>query len=417
MRLATMFSTALISSAILFAHSAMATNGYFRVGFSANSIAMAGATTATAQDALAGASNPALANLIDNNYTVALSIFSPDRGFTVEGAEPSLAQPGEFALATGEVRSDGDIFLIPSFGYQRQLNDKFSVNIMVYGNGGMNTDYSESVFYAGATGVDLSQLFLNMAFAYEIAPATHLGFAPIVAYQAFEAQGVQSFAPFSQDAENLSDKGHDSAVGYGYRVGVLHQFSDAFAVGISYQSEIDFQEFDDYKGLFAENGSFDVPESYNLGFSYTHANYLVALDYQRINYSDIASIGNPLMPNLGSSLLGSDNGAGFGWQDMDIYKLGVAINGSSNNTYRAGISYGEQPIPDSEVLFNILAPGVQEWHITAGYEFESKGTDYAVTLMYSPSQKVKGRNPLYQSQTQTIELEMSQLELTLGASF
>ena len=36
-------------------------------------------------------------------------------------------------------------------------------------------------------------------------------------------------------------------------------------------------------------------------------------------------------------------------------------------TWRAGYSYGSQPIPDREVLFNILAPGVEEQHLTFGF--------------------------------------------------
>ncbi|KZZ56425.1 hypothetical protein A3762_11050 [Oleiphilus sp. HI0125] len=42
-----------------------ATNGYFRLGYNANSIAMSCASTARTQDAIAGSSNPALALNID----------------------------------------------------------------------------------------------------------------------------------------------------------------------------------------------------------------------------------------------------------------------------------------------------------------------------------------------------------------
>jgi long-chain fatty acid transport protein len=33
---------------------------------------------------------------------------------------------------------------------------------------------------------------------------------------------------------------------------------------------------------------------------------------------------------------------------------------------RAGFSHGQQPIPDNQTLFNILAPAVVEDHITVG---------------------------------------------------
>lgn len=394
-----------------------ATNGYFRVGHSPNSIAMAGATSAKAQDTMASTYNPALTAEIEDGVTVALSFFSPDRGFEVTGASPMLANPGEFALSLGEVRSDSELFLIPAFAYKQSLNDDWALSVSVYGNGGMNTDYSESVFYAGKTGVDLMQLFVNTTFSFTINENSHIGFAPILAYQVFEANGVGSFAPYSQDASKLSNNHHDSATGYGFRIGYQQDLSHWASVGISYQSKINFDAFDDYSGLFAGDGDFDVPETYNIGFSFTHDDVELAIDYQRINYSDVASVGNSMLPNIQTDQLGAKNGAGFGWQDMEIYKLGLAIGVNDDDTLRFGLSYGDQPIPEDEVLFNILAPGVQEVHVTAGYEFNAGDSEYAVALMYSPSSSVKGRNPLYQSQKQYIELEMSQVELTLSVTF
>ena len=81
------------------------------------------------------------------------------------------------------------------------------------------------------------------------------------------------------------------------------------------------------KGLalqFAENGGFDVPESYGVGVAFKLTPALtVAADVERINYSDIASVGNPL--NL-TQPLGTAQGAGFGWQDINIYKVGATYN-------------------------------------------------------------------------------------------
>lgn len=397
--------------------SAQATNGYFRLVYSANTIAMAGTGTALAQDGLAGSINPATIFAIEQDYTLALSIFNPKRGFDVTGASPSSAQPGEFALANGKFESENEYFLIPSFGYKTELNKDWAFNLSIYGNGGMNTQYSESVFYAGKTGVDLSQVFINSAFAYKFSESTQLGFAPIVAVQTFEAKGVGSFAPFSKDASNLSNNDSDTVLGYGARIGIAHQINSNVHLGASYQSKIDFERFKKYDGLFAENGDMDVPSTYNLGVAFDNDNFTVALDYQVINYSEVASIANPLMPNLMTAQLGSDNGAGFGWNDMDIIKLGGALKRSNGDVFRAGVSYGEQPIDSSEVLFNILAPGVQEWHYTAGYEFGDIESRYSVAVSYSPSKSVKGKNPLYQSQDQFIELEMEQYEVTFAAAF
>ena len=73
----------------------------------------------------------------------------------------------------------------------------------------------------------------------------------------------------------------------------------------------------------------------------------LAFDTQQIYYSDIPSVGNPLLPNLVQAPLGAGNGAGFGWDDMTIYKLGLEIDGGGPWVWRFGASHGNQPIPSA----------------------------------------------------------------------
>jgi long-chain fatty acid transport protein len=114
--------------------------------------------------------------------------------------------------------------------------------------------------------------------------------------------------------------------------------------------------------------------------------------------------------------LGGSNGAGFGWEDMTTFKLGLEWTHSERNTYRFGYSYGEQPIPESEVLFNILAPGIMEQHFTFGMTRKgSNGGAWNFSLMYAPSNSVKGVSPF--DPTQEIEIEMSQFELEVSYLF
>jgi long-chain fatty acid transport protein len=103
---------------------------------------------------------------------------------------------------------------------------------------------------------------------------------------------------------------------------------------------------------------------------------------------------------------------------MVVYKLGYQWATSPTWTWRVGASITEQPIPESEVLFNILAPGVMETHLTGGFTY-TLATDNEITFaaMYAPEVKVKGPNVFADAFTssgitQDIELYMSQWELT-----
>jgi long-chain fatty acid transport protein len=187
-------------------------------------------------------------------------------------------------------------------------------------------------------------------------------------------------------------------------------------------------ELDDYQGLFAQQGDMDIPASATLGLAWkTTSSLTLALDVQKTWYSSIDAVGNSIQPAMNlcggakfgdaqtdPSCLGGNNGIGFGWKDMTTVKLGLQYEASNDWTWRAGYSHGNQPIPESEVFFNILAPGVMEQHFTAGFtkKFDNGNQEINFAAMYAPAKSISG--PI--SDTQTVELEMKQYQLELGWS-
>lgn len=393
---------------------AHATNGYFSHGYGTKSKGMAGAGVALPQDAMAAATNPAGMVWVGDRYDLGAALFSPRREYTVSG-NPS--PPPAFGLSPGTVESDSDYFLIPHFGANWMLGADSAVGVAVYGNGGMNTDYPGSAnggagtYYGGPAGVDLMQLFVTPTYSRKINDTASWGVGLILAAQSFEARGLSAFGPYSSDSSNLTDNDHDLSYGAGLRLGIQGEVAPGLQLGAAYTSEIAMSELDDYKGLFAEQGDFDIPASATIGLAWdATANSTLTFDIQRIWYSKVRSIANPLLPNLQTSQLGNDGGAGFGWEDMTIYKLGYQWQTGNDWTWRVGVSHGDQPIPDSEVLFNILAPGVIETHFTFGFtKAVGKSNEFSMAFMYAPSETVSGPNPL--SPGQTIELEMKQFEV------
>jgi long-chain fatty acid transport protein len=178
-------------------------------------------------------------------------------------------------------------------------------------------------------------------------------------------------------------------------------------------------QFDDYSGLFAEQGGFDIPANWVAGIAIKPTEDVdIAVDVQQVLYSGFPSVANPLLPNLMQSPLGTDDGAGFGWEDMTTIKGGVQLRAGEGWTWRAGYSYGSQPIPDREVLFNILAPGVVEQHLTFGFsKLISTTQEISFAVMRAFSHAVKGANPLEVPGLQAIELKMDQWDFELSWSF
>lgn len=405
-------------AALLLAAGAAATNGYFTHGYGTANKGLAGAGVALPHGALAAATNPAALVFVGKRYDAGVAMFNPNRQYTINGNPSGF--PGTFGLIPGTVDSDSTLFAIPHFAANWQKNDDTAFGFMIYGHGGMNTDYPAATFFASSpTGVDFSQLFLAGTWAKRFGGRHAFGITPIFAIQFFEMQGVGSFAPFSADPARLSDNGSDQATGFGLKVGYLGQLSERFSFGVSYQSEMSMEEFDDYAGLFAEQGGFDVPATWTAGIALglTEGVTLV-FDVQETMYSDVTSVGAPFLPNLMTARLGDDGGAGFGWQDMTTYKLGLQWESGGDWVWRVGASTTDQPIPSTEVLFNILAPGVMEEHYTVG--FTRKVGDHRafnLALMHAPSVDVEGPNPLEVPGLQGIVLEMDQWELEISYSW
>lgn len=422
--------TILSVSALLLSTQSWATNGYFSHGTSIAEKGMAGAGVAYSQDTLSAANNPAGMVWQGERYDVGAAFFAPMRSYTVTG-NPTPLCPTCFSLAPGTVDSDSEAFIIPQYGQNWMLDSESSIGISVYGNGGMNTDYptgsGPGTFGAGVTGVDLAQLFISTTYAKKISNSASWGVSGIVAYQTFEAEGVGSFAGFSLDPSKLSNNGGDSASGFGIRLGVQGEVTPGITLGASFQPTIDMSEFDKYAGLFAENGDFDIPSNWTLGLAWhISESRIFLIDVQQINYSDVASVSNsitpltdgsciPGAPATGSGCLGGANGAGFGWEDMTVVKLGYEWQTDDTWTWRLGYSFGDQPIPEIEVLFNILAPGVMEDHLTFGFTRAlDSNSDFNFAFMYAPSVSVSGTNTF--DPAQTIELEMDQYEIAASYS-
>jgi len=101
---------------------------------------------------------------------------------------------------------------------------------------------------------------------------------------------------------------------------------------------------------------------------------------------------------------------------MTVYKFGGSWKYSDDWTWRAGYSTTDQPIPKSQMTFNILAPGVMEDHLTFGFtQTRPGGNELNLSFMYAPEVKVRG--PQNFDPTQDVMFKMQQVELEISYSW
>ncbi len=417
-------STMLGLACLLWGSSVFATVGYFALGYGPKSHGLAGATVSAPQDAMIGAVNPAGIAMVGERFDLSLLAFAPRR----DGSLDPRVFGGSNKIKD---KSAKNLFFIPGMGFTKAISDKLWFGFTTYANGGLNTTYKRNIYDQTAAvlgalavggpaaaasvpsgtgtgaphtkrlGVDLAQVILAPTLAFKIHPKHTIGISALIGIQYFKAFGLGNFQCFTPTGANnnpaacspggfgpltpgfigsrsLTNKGRDWAYGAGFRVGWIGEVLPNVTLGGAYTSKIYMSKFDDYKELFAEGGRLDIPAHFQVGISVRPIEPIqISFDFQRILYGDVNAISNPgpvaspFGPSIpsGSGLLGSGNGLGFGWQDINIYRFGLSYQHNEKFSVRAGYSFNDSPIPNDQLLFNILATATITQHATFGLSY------------------------------------------------
>jgi long-chain fatty acid transport protein len=444
------FALALASPVTVFA-----TNGMNMIGYGAKATGMGGVGVAYPQDAMAVAYNPAsMTEVGQMRLDATLELFYPPRAVRHESG----------LLGTTDADSKDKVFPIPAIG--AVMSDKstpMALGMAIVG-AGLGTNYAQGATDTNGNcipnffdpcittkpykrvGVFLMQMQMLPSMAFRVSDTQSVGFSVVIAMQTFRAFGLEAFGDlgFSGDSTRLTNKGNDWSFGGGYRLGWFGKFfNQRLNLGVNYAPQVNMQKFNQYSGLFAGHGEFDIPESYagGLAFKLTPKTN-VAFDILHINWAKVRSIGN-LGPNASNSSdlnpngicgvssdnptgndgissqcnLGGDLGMGFGWHNQTVYKLGMDYRWSPTLTVRGGVNYGKSPIQKDQVLFNMLAPATVEKHITFGFtQTLDKDSDFTFTFMHAFKNTIKGPTmfPVAGTQGDNAALTMAQTSLSFA---
>ena len=419
-----------LSLSLVIMPAAYATNGLAPTGLGQVHKGMGGAAVGSPQNTTTMMTNPAAASFISDGYDIGGELFQPNR--TVINSDwTDAVQPG---LAGTKYTGDGiSAFFIPEAAYKKDIG-KYSVGVAAYGNGGMNTVYDKSpVFVTGApapnhiapfnggapsrTGVDLKQIFISPTVSTKLNDKHSVGLSVNLVAQQFSARGLQAFQGDPRvDKTNpdklkaFQDPGKSTATGIGVALGWMGELNDRVTVGASYRAKTKMGKFKKYIGLFA-GGSMDVPAALTVGFSAkVTPKTTIAMDVQKIYYSDVKAIGNS---SNSTKMFGDSDGAGFGWDDQVVYKLGIKSQVAPKVALMAGYNHGDSPVTSEGTRFNALTPAVVEDHLSLGFEYKlSKSSAIIGSYTHTFGNTVKGDS----LKGQPFDLEMDQDAIGIGYS-
>lgn len=414
-------------------------------GTGAVQLGMAGAGTAMASDASATLRNPAAGAWLGSTRTAELGIAVPDGGVRA-GPLGENALFGLLDVKPGRNTSVTGVFPIPSFARNWRLDDRTAVGwgvsasgLKALSEGGTATlargvptldarcdgdfgggqpltalgDPSGLCGRDGRTlGVDLTQVLLSAHWAYRVTPELAVGVAPVLAVQRIKLMGLGAFAAFSNFPEQTTDRGADYSYGGGARFGLLWDLGYGIGIGAAYQTQLYQTDFDKYRGAII-GGSLDFAPTINLGVQFhLIEGHRLFLDYEQVRYGDIRPLSNRVEPqrfadqcfvprlitrNLQNppaldACLGAPHGPGFGWDTINVYKIGYQGSGE-RLTWRAGFSWGGNPVVKDQALPKIFAPAITDRHAAVGLSWKlSPKLDLSWALIYAIKNTVHERN-------------------------
>lgn len=347
---------------------AWAGNGNQLHGIGAVNSSMGGAGVALPNDALGALNlNPALLTQLDG-HKMEFSAELADDDITIRS---SVATPvGTFSGATEHT---ADPALIPAFGFTaHKPGAKIAFGVGFLGLAGFGADFPQDSsnplfapqpFGFGHVYSSYALMKVPTVVAFQVNDNLSFGGALVAGRASLTARPAGFASPdctatgvcFVPSADS------DSAWGFGFQAGMLYKINDKFNVGLSYQSEMDFEDFEWNSAVANPNlPTFGTARKLSLQVN-NPANFVIGVGIMPTDRLKIAIDAKQMY--FGDAEGFSDT---LGWEDITAYGLGVQFQATPKFSLRAGYNETEGAIPDEAAFFNVASPAVFGTHITAG---------------------------------------------------
>lgn len=406
---------------------AMAAGGVLMTSVGAKEKGMGGAGLALPQDAVAPINNPASTVEVADQVSFGGTVVLSEPAMNVEGTGT-----GPFPLAEGKWDAVERLFTVPYLSATKRIDDRWSAGFSAYGLFGLGVSYPAEArpgcppglpgtgpLCAGKTTLDTSALFISPTVAYRLTPRTSVGLSPSLVYGQFKARGFGALAAFgaSSDPQHVTDLRSDESLGFAAKIGLHHQ-GESFSFGLTYQTEADMRPYGKYRGLLPEGANLDLPAVLAGGIAWRVAQGLdLVADAKYVLYSDVPAFSNRfVIPLGGGPQLGTDEAAGFGWNDQLMLHFGAQQRLADGLAVRAGYSYTDRLFPGSEGLLNALAAAPFRHGFSGGFSVDlAEALTLDAAIVWSPPVATDGRNGL--SPGQTVSLSNAVTEFAFGLSY
>ncbi len=253
---------------------------------------------------------------------------------------------------------------------------------------------------ASFKGTSFDRQYFAPGFEHRFGEGGALGVSAVIAYQRYSAASLGLTAARTPDenpwVSNLFAPQQESTYGTGVRLALHQEVVEGFAVDAGYQSRINMEEFDAYRGVYSQAADLDIPARARLGLAFqaSERSWLnVAIE--RVMYSDISAFPSRYLPNRFLSLLGDSTSPAFNWEDLTVYSVGYTWSDGADQQWHIDLSTRTQPSPTSRLLSQALEGDLATNAVTVGYSRRTGlRSRLAFNAAYAPSEYAFGGSVL-----------------------
>ncbi|PHQ34128.1 OmpP1/FadL family transporter [Rhodopirellula bahusiensis] len=356
-------------------------------------LASTSATTAYSQGAYISASGPVNRSMGGASTAAPISALSAMywNPASISGMEHSELEVGVDLLftdhnvtstagaTTGSTDADPGVFPVPNFAWTHRLEDpRYTFGLGVNSVAGFKTslpaDTTNPVLAPQPTG--LGQITSEASFL-QIAPVLSMAVTERMSVAAGPLittgqVGLEPFVFDSVNGDNTYSTGRATRYhwGGGFQLGSYFLMTPDWQVGASYKSKAWMETFE-FIGA-DENGlprtltcDIDLPSVTSIGTGYTGFDqWLFAADIRYFDYANADGFGD------GASYDGTGKLSGLDWSSVFALALGAQRSVGERLALRAGYTYNQNPIRESESFFNMASPLIYEHVLSMGGSYK-----------------------------------------------
>ncbi len=353
---------------------------------------------AAAEDASTVFFNPAGMTRLPTQTVVATHVIMPSFDFENRGSTHLLQRFTGIPLLGGNGGDAGVTKVVPNLYFVRKADDRLSMGISINTPFGLATKYDRNwVGRYHAVESDVTTLNVNPSLAYRLTDKLSVGAGVTVSYVKAKLTNSIDFGTLDaigrlglpagflgltpQRADGFAELEGD-ALGAGWNLGFLYEFSKDTRLGAAYRSKIRYTLEGDAKfsnvpaglapvPLFKNGGisaHLTTPDSLSVSlFHNLNPKWAVMGDVTWTNWRTFNELrikfANPFQP---PTVVTTE------WKDVFRYSLGATYKPTEAWTLRAGVAYDQAPISNDERRTPRIPDGDRKWlALGGGYKFKN----------------------------------------------